>query len=96
MAVLVSSTLSNVPLGVNYQMMRGLLSAARRKLPFYNGTLPGELMKNGSTASVKWERIENLAAATSTLAEITGGTAAFFGRSSVLPTISTVTATIAK
>jgi N4-gp56 family major capsid protein len=77
-------------------MMRGLLSAARRKFPFYNGTLPGELMKNGSTSSVKWERLENLAAATTTLSEITGGTSAFFGRSTALNTVSTVTAAIAK
>lgn len=96
MAILASSTASNIALGVNYQMMRGLLSAARRKFPFYSGTLPGELTKNGSTASVKFERLENLAAATGTLSEITGTTAAFFGRSTVLPTVSTATAAIAK
>lgn len=96
MAVLASSTSSNVPLGVNYQMIRGLLSAARRKFPFYNGTLPGELIKNGSTASVKFERIENLAAATTTLAELAGAQSAFFGRSTVLPTITTATAAMAK
>lgn len=96
MAVLASSTASNIALGVNFQMIRGLLSAARRKFPFYNGTLPGELNKNGSTAAVKWERLENLASATSTLSEITGAQSAFFGRSTVLPTVSTQTATIAK
>lgn len=96
MALLASSTASNVALGVNFQMIRGLLSAARRKFPFFNGTLPGNLEKNGSTASVKWERIENLAVATTTLTEVTGVTAAFFGRSTVLPSISTATATMAK
>lgn len=96
MAILASSTASNVPLGVNFQLMRGLLSAAKRKFPFYNGTLPGELSKNGSTASVKWERLENLASSTTTLTEITGAQSAFFGRNTVLPAISTVTAAIAK
>ena len=96
MAILASSTASNVPLGVSFQMMRGLLSAARRKFPFFNGTLPGQLDKNGSTASVKWERIENLAVNTTTLSEITGTTAAFFGRSTVLPTVSVVSAAMAK
>ena len=96
MAILASSTGSNVPLGVNYQLMKGLLSAARQKLPFFNGTLPGELNKNGGTASVKWERLENLAAATTTLSEITGSQSAFFGRSTVLPTVTTVTAAMAK
>ena len=96
MAVLASSTASNVALGVNFQLMRGLLSAARRKFPFFTGTLPGQLEKNGSTAAVKWERIDNLAAATGTLSEPTGAQSAFFGRSTVLPTVSTATATIAK
>lgn len=96
MAVLASSTASNIPLAVNYQLMKGLLSAARRKFPFYNGTLPGVLDKNGSTASVKWEGFDNLAAATGTLAEITGAQSAFFGRSTVLPTMRTAVATIAK
>lgn len=96
MAVLASSTASNVALGVNFQMMKGLLSAARKKLPFFNGTLPGELTKNGSTASVKWERLNNLSPTTTAMTEITGTTAAFFGRSTVLPTVSTVTAAMAK
>lgn len=95
MAALLSTT-TQVALGVNFQLMRGLLSAARRKFPFYNGTLPGQLDKNGSTASVKWERIENLASATGTLAEVNGTAAAFFGRDAVQPTTSTVTATVAK
>lgn len=96
MAVVVSST-SAVALGVNFQMMKGLLSAARRHLPFFNGTLPGQLEKNGSTASVKWERIDNLAPATSALAIIdTSSASAFFGRSSVAPTVSNVSVAMAK
>jgi N4-gp56 family major capsid protein len=77
-------------------MMKGLLSAARKKLPFYNGTQAGSLTKNGSTGAVKWERIENLDPVTTALSEVTGTTAAFFGRSTVLPSVSTVTATVAK
>lgn len=95
MAYLVSSTASNVALAVNFQLMKGLLSAARKKLPFYNGTLAGTLEKNGSTAAVKWERIDNLAVATTTLSELTGAQT-FPARSTVLPTISTVSATILK
>jgi N4-gp56 family major capsid protein len=77
-------------------MMKGLLSAARKRLPFFNGTLPGQLTKHGSTASVKWERLNNLDPATTALSEITGTTAAFFGRSTVLPVTATVTAAMAK
>lgn len=76
--------------------MRGLLTAARKKLPFFNGTLPGQLTKHGSTASVKWERLDNLAPTTTAMTEITGTTAAFFGRSTVLPSITTQTAAMAK
>lgn len=96
MAQLMSSVTSNAPLGVDYQMMKGLLSSARSKLPFFNGTLPGQLSKNGSTASVKWERLENLAAATTALGEVVGSPVAFFGRSTVQNTLSTVTVAVAK
>lgn len=96
MAQLMSSVTSNASLGVSFQMMKGLLSAARQRLPFFNGTLPGQLNKNGSTASVKWERLENLAAATTALGEVVGSPVAFFGRNTVQNTLSTVSVAIAK
>jgi N4-gp56 family major capsid protein len=78
-------------------MMKGLLSAARKRLPFFNGTLPGDLSKNGSTASVKWERIDNLAPATTALGQVDGTTSAiFFGRSTVTPSVSNVSVAMAK
>jgi N4-gp56 family major capsid protein len=96
MALLVTST-SYVALGVNFQLMKGLLSAARKKLPFFNGTLPGQLSKNGGTASVKWERLDNFAPATTALGQIDGtSSAVFFGRSTVTPTVSNVSAAMAK
>src|SRR5258706_879070 len=78
--------------------METLLSAARKRLPYFNGTLPGSLEKAQGAASVKWRRIENLTAVTSTLSENTEGTTpAFgFGRSTVRPTITDVTVAIAK
>lgn len=96
MALIVSST-SYVALGVNFQLMKGLLSAARKKLPFFNGSLPGALDKNGGTASVKWERIDNFAPATTALGEIDGTTSSiFFGRSTVTPSVSNVSVAMAK
>jgi N4-gp56 family major capsid protein len=74
----------------------GLLSAARKKLPMFNGTKAGELTVNGGSASVKWRRIENLAVNTTPLAAISGAEAAFFGRSTVQPTVTDVTVAIAK
>jgi N4-gp56 family major capsid protein len=96
MAATLSTLTSNVTAPVNFVLMKGLLSSARKKLPFYNGTLPGELQKSKGSASVKWRRIENLAPATTALSENTGTAAAFLGRNSVQPTITDVTATMAK
>jgi N4-gp56 family major capsid protein len=96
MATALTNSITDVSEEVNYQMMRGLLSAARKKLPFFNGTLPGELMGSGSTRSVLWERIENLSAVTSAISEPIGNTAWQNGRSLVVPTKNTKTATAQK
>jgi N4-gp56 family major capsid protein len=76
--------------------MRGLLSAARKKCVWFNGTLPGSLEKGRGSASVKWRRIENLAAATTALSEPSGTIAAFVGRNSVQATITDVTEAMVK
>jgi len=96
MAQLITNTSTFLAQPVNYVLMKGLLSAARKKLPYFNGTLAGNLQKSGGSASVKWERINNLAANTTTLTELSGTAAAFFGRNFVTPTLSVVTATILK
>jgi N4-gp56 family major capsid protein len=96
MAATLSTLTSNVTAPVDYVLMKGLLSSARKKLPFFNGTLPGELEKSKGSASVKWRRIENLAAATTALTEQTGTAAAFLGRNAVQPTITDVTVATAK
>jgi N4-gp56 family major capsid protein len=96
MAALVTALDSNVPAPVNFVLMKGLLSAARKKLPYFNGTLPGTLEKSKGSASVKWRRIENLSAATTALSEVNGTAAAFLGRSAVNPTITDITVAMAK
>jgi len=98
MAQLVSNFASNVPAPINNVYMRGLLSAARKVLPFFQGTLPGTLEKAGGAATVKWRRIENLAAVTSALSEVSAGSTLGFGlgRSAVVPTITNITKAVAK
>ncbi len=96
MAATVSTLTSNVTAPVNFVLMKGLLSAARKKLPYFNGTLPGSLEKSQGSASVKWRRIENLNAVSSALSEVTGTAAAFLGRDAVQPTITDVTVAMAK
>jgi N4-gp56 family major capsid protein len=99
MAATVSTLASNLTAPVNYVLMRRLLSAARAKLPYFNGTLPGTLEKKQGAASVKWRRIENLTTsytAPSALSEITGTATAFLGRDAVQPTITDIVVAMAK
>ncbi len=99
MAATLTTLTSNVTAPVNFVLMRRLLSAARAKLPYFNGTLPGDLQKAQGSASVKWRRIENLTTAytaPSALSEGTGTASAFLGRSAVQPSITDVTVAMAK
>lgn len=96
MATAVTTNATHLTQPVNYVLMKGLLQAARKKLPYFNGTLPGELVKMGGSSAVKWERINNLAAVTTALGEFQGNSAFLFGRALVTPTYSSVTATAAK
>jgi N4-gp56 family major capsid protein len=93
MATAITNNITDIGSPVNYQLMRGLLSAARKKLPFFNGTLPGSLTKMTGAPAVIWQRVENLTAVTTALSEPTGNTAWQNGRSLVVPTVNTVTAT---
>lgn len=96
MATAVTNSITDIAEEVNYQLMKGLLSAARKRLPFFNGTLPGELSGKGSTRSVMWEHIANLAVATTALADYSGNSAWQNGRALVQPTKTTKSATAAK
>ena len=99
MAATITNLTSNITAPINFVLMRRLLSAARRKLPYFNGTLPGQLEKKQGSASVKWRRIENLTTsftAPSALTELSGTAAAFLGRNAVQPTITDITVAMAK
>lgn len=94
----VSNLTSTIKAPVNFVYMRGLLSAARKRLPYFNGTTPAALEKKGGSMSVKWRRIENLTATTTALGEQTeNGPFAFgAGRTSVKPVVTDVTVATAK
>lgn len=81
---------------INFQLMRMLLLTAKVRAPFFAGTNQGILQKNAGTASVKWERIENLAKATTPLTEINGASLTVPTRQGVVPTITPITATMLK
>lgn len=80
---------------VNYQLMRALLLAAKVRASFFVGTNQGVLEKNAGTNAVKWERIENLTKATTPLSELSGSLS-LPTRQGVVPTITPITATMAK
>jgi len=98
MALAVSNFGSNIPAPVNNVYMRELLSAARKTLPFFNATKPGMLEKKSGSMTVKWRRIENLAAVTTALSELSAGSTLAFGvgRTTVNPTIQDITKAVAK
>ncbi len=75
--------------------MRGLLSAARRVLPYFNGTIPGELTIAQGSATVKWRRIDNLALATTALGEVSSAVFGM-GRSPATPTVTDITKAVPK
>ena len=86
---------SYVTAPVNNVLMRGLLSAARRVLPYFNGTIPGELMVNEGSATVKWRRIDNLALSTTALGEVSSAVFGM-GRSPSTPTVTDITKAVPK
>lgn len=98
MAIVRTTQASDLPGEINNVYMRGLLSAARKTLPFFNGTRPGTLEKKKGSATVLWRRIENLAAVTTALTEGSpGGTIAFGnGRTTVRPTYTNISKAVAK
>lgn len=80
---------------VNFLLMRQLLLAAKERAPFFAGTMPGQLTKNAGTASVRWERIENLTRITTPLTELSG-VLTLPTRQGVVPTITQLDATVQK
>lgn len=98
MALDVSNLTSTIQAPINNVYMKGLLSAARKRLPFFNGTMPGALERKGGSMTVKWRRIENLTAVTSAISEHTENGPLTFGvgRNSVKPTITDLTTAVAK
>ena len=89
------TTSSQVPGPVNVVFQQTLLRNAKMRCPFFVGSLPAEIAEHRGSFTAKWRRIENLAATTTPLAELTGNVA-FPTRVSVQPTVTDQTATVQK
>src|SRR5262245_43931251 len=81
---------------INAVFQQTFLRRAQQLCPYFVGTQPGSINKQQGTSTVKWRRIEQLAASTSALAELTGTLTFMGGRSSVTPTFTDVLATLSK
>ena len=90
-----STDTGDISLAVNTALHRGFLRTANRRCPYFIGAVPGNMSKNQSTNVMTWEAIANLATATSALSEVTAS-AHGMGRTPVVPTVTTKTATMAK
>ena len=92
-----TSNQSVVALPINNVLQRGLLSAAKRRFPYYYGTMPGMLERRAGTMTVKWRRIENVAVSATPAALGEVDTSQFgMGRTPITPTITDLTVAVAK
>src|SRR6476620_172731 len=92
---LTTSSLTNLTNPVNAVFEQTFLRRAQQVCPYFLGTMPGQMVKNGGSTTIKWRRIEQATPSTTALTEIT--TAAYMqSRSSITPTLTDVTAVVAK
>lgn len=103
MALVVSATNSEVGFTVNVVYQQRLLRNARPLAPYFLGTSPGSLMKQGGTNVISWRRYNTsmdnasgIAPTTTALSELTGNASYMQSRTPSTVHFSEVTATMAK
>lgn len=95
MAATLTDSVSYLTKPVNVVFQQTLLRTAREVMPYFAGSVPGEIQEHRGTFTISWRRIENLTPTTTALSELTG-TASAFARTSVTPSITGITATVQK
>ncbi|MEE9158909.1 MAG: N4-gp56 family major capsid protein [Gammaproteobacteria bacterium] len=96
MALTISATDTELPKPLNAVFQQTLLRNAQVRAPYFIGTEAAALStQNGSNVAM-WRRIENLAAATSALTELTTTASYMQGRGAAALSVTNVTATMAK
>jgi N4-gp56 family major capsid protein len=96
MALTIAATDVEVQKPVNAVFEQQFLRRAQQNCPYFAGTVPGSLMKQGGSATIKWRRIEQLTPSTTALSELTTTATYMMGRSSDVPSFTDVTAAVAK
>ena len=93
------TTITDTPIlqkPVNAVFNQVFLRRAQQNCPYFAGTMPGTLITQGGSDVIKWRRIEQEAPTTSALSELTTTSSWMQGRTADTPTITDVTATMAK
>lgn len=96
MAATLSATDSEVTLPINAVFQQTFLRQATPLAPYFTGTKPTNLVKQGGSATAKWRRVDAISASTSALSEQTGNAAYFGGRDTVAVSNTDVTAAVSK
>lgn len=93
------TTITDTPIlqkPVNAVFNQVFLRRAQQNCPYFAGTMPGTLITQGGSDVIKWRRIEQETPTVTPLAELTTTSSWMQGRSADTPTITDVTATMAK
>ena len=89
---------------INAVLDQTFLRNAKARCPYFVGTQPGTLVRQGGSATLKWRRIDTaadrasggIAPSTTALAELTGASSYMQGRSAATAIFTDVVATVAK
>ena len=92
-AQILDTAVVTAPVNVIHQVE--FLKRAEQVAAHFVGSTPANLRQHGGTFTAQWRRIENLTPTTTALTELNGNVA-FPTRDSVVPTMTDVTATVAK
>ena len=89
------TTTTQISAPVNNVFQVTLLRNAKARCPYFAGSVPAEIAEHMGTFTAKWRRIENLSVPTAALSELSGNLS-FPTRNAVQPSITDLTATVAK
>lgn len=96
MAQTISATDTELQKPVNVILQQQFLRVAQQLCPYFAGSVPADLVKNGGSATAKWRRVEQITPTTTALAELTGTSSYMQGRDSTAMSQTDVTATVSK
>src|SRR5690348_9430233 len=81
---------------INAIFQQTFLRRAQQVCPYFTGTQPGSLTRQGGTNFIKWRRVEQLAPSTTALSELTSTLTFMGGRSSAVAQMNDVLASVSK